>query len=300
MLETAKTPTQCQTMEGRSLRRKVLAQVEVATEKLKKKGILPSLHVVFVGDDVASKIYVDAKLRTAKEVGIDANLHVFPANVSQQELNKCLTTCSEDDAVHGILLQLPLPAGLDATQALNCIAPIKDVDGLTPINAGLLVKSRPEGFKPCTPLGIMRLLSAYHVEVKGKHAVVLGRSPLVGRPMAEMLAQADATVTACHKFTPDISVYTKQADILVVATGNPALVTGDMLKPGAVVIDVGINRLGNNEVVGDCDETTCRYGASMLTPVPGGVGPMTVATLMTNTIDACHKQYELDIIRWDL
>lgn len=297
-MDALKTPEPCRMMEGRTLRRKLLGQVAEAVVGLGKKGILPALHVVLVGEDKASRIYVNAKLRTAKEVGLDASFHQLPEDVSQEELEKLLTTLSEDDAAHGILLQLPLPKGLDKNRALRCITPAKDVDGLTPENIGNLTLCEKESPRPCTPLGIMRLLTSYGVEIKGKRAVVLGRSQLVGRPLAEMLSQADATVTACHKFTPDISVHTKQADLLFVATGNPALVTGDMLKPGAVVVDVGINRLKNNDVVGDCDEHTCRQAASLLTPVPGGVGPMTVTTLMTNTIDACCRQHGLDVPAW--
>ena len=298
MMQQAKTPEQCRMMEGRTLRRKLLAQVQDAVKALGKKGVLPSLHVVLVGESKPSKIYVNAKIRTAEKVGIEAVFHHLPEDANQKDLEKLLTTLSDDDAVHGVLLQLPLPKHLDQRSALACIAPVKDVDGLTPENIGRLTLVDSNSHQPCTPLGIMRLLAAYGVEVKGKQATVLGRSQLVGRPLAEMLSQADATVTACHKFTPDISVYTKQADILFVATGNPALVTGDMLKPGAVVVDVGINRLENNDVVGDCDEQTCRHAASLLTPVPGGVGPMTVATLMTNTIDACRRQHDLEAIEW--
>ena len=286
-------------MEGRSLRRRLLGQVAEDVVTLGKKGILPALHVVKVGDDAPARIYVDAKLRTAKEAGIDANLHPLPAETTQAELEKLLKTLSEDDAAHAVLLQLPLPGRLNKTAALDCIAPVKDVDGLTAANSGGLQAGKT-CHRPCTALGVMRLLRAYDVRLKGLHAVVLGRSHLVGQPLAEMLAQADATVTACHKLTPDISVHTKQADVLVVATGNPALVTGDMLKPGAVVIDVGINRLKNNDVVGDCDEATCRHAASLLTPVPGGVGPMTVATLMTNTLDACRMQHGLETLDWEV
>ena len=299
-MDALKTPEQCRMMEGRTLRRKLLAQVGEAVKALGKKGILPALHVVLVGEDKPSKIYVNAKIRTAEKTGIDATFHHLPEQTTQKDLEKLLTTLSDDDAVHGILLQLPLPPHLDKRSAIGCIAPIKDVDGLTPENIGRLSLTDSDSPRPCTPLGIMRLLAAYGVEVKGKEATVLGRSQLVGRPLAEMLSQADATVTACHKFTPDITIYTKQADILFVATGNPALVTGDMLKPGAVVVDVGINRLENNDVVGDCDEPTCRQAASLLTPVPGGVGPMTVATLMTNTIDACRRQHGLPILEWDV
>ena len=252
-----------------------------------------------MGDDPASEIYVDAKMRAANKVGINAELKQLPSTITQVELDTALEALSNDEGVHGILLQLPLPKGLKKRQALNKIAPHKDVDGLTTHNMGVLVARELGGIRPCTPLGIMRLLKSYSIDFMGKQAVVVGRSQLVGRPVAELLAQAGATVTTCQRHTPDISEYTKQADILVVATGVPSLITSDMIKPGAAVVDVGITRLETGEVVGDCD-LNCRDVAGLLSPVPGGVGPMTVATLMTNTIDAALKQNGEKAHKWEL
>lgn len=286
--------------EGRTLRERLLKQAAEVAAKLKKKGVTPTLYVVLVGDDPASEIYVDAKLRAAKKVGIQAALKHLPSTTTQVELNATLENLSNDGAVHGILLQLPLPKGLKKREALNKIAPKKDVDGLTTTNMGILVARERGGMRPCTPLGILRLLKAYNVPLKGQNAVVIGRSQLVGRPVSELLAQAGATVTTCQRFTPDLGLYTQHADILIVATGVPSLITGDMLKAGATVIDVGITRLDNGDVVGDCDADSCRKVAGLLSPVPGGVGPMTVATLMTNTIDACLKQTGQPAHEWQL
>lgn len=295
----AATTKQHSYMEGRSLRERLFKQAAEVTTQLKKKGVTPTLHVVLVGDNPASEIYVDAKMRAAKKVGITSHLKHMAETTTQAELNAALKALSADPTVHGILLQLPLPKGLKKRQALNCIAPEKDVDGLTTQNMGILVARERGGIRPCTPLGILRLLKSYDVPLKGQNVVVIGRSQLVGRPVSELLAQAGATVTTCQRHTQDISLYTKQADVLVVATGNPALVTGDMLKPGAVVVDVGITRLENGDVVGDCD-TSCRDVASLISPVPGGVGPMTVATLMTNTIDIALKQNGQPAHDWQL
>lgn len=286
-------------MEGRSLRERLFKQAVDVVAKLKKKGVTPTLHVVLVGDDPASEIYVDAKMRAANKVGINAELKQLPSTITQVELDTALEALSNDEGVHGILLQLPLPKGLKKRQALNKITPHKDVDGLTTHNMGVLVARELGGIRPCTPLGIMRLLKSYSIDFMGKQAVVVGRSQLVGRPVAELLAQAGATVTTCQRHTPDISEYTKQADILVVATGVPSLITSDMIKPGAAVVDVGITRLETGEVVGDCD-LNCRDVAGLLSPVPGGVGPMTVATLMTNTIDAALKQNGEKAHKWEL
>lgn len=286
-------------MEGRSLRERLFKQAAEVAAKLKKKGVTPCLHVVLVGEDPASEIYVDAKLRAAEKIGIKAVLKKMPSTTTQVELDTALEALSNDANVHGILLQLPLPKGLKKRQALNKIAPQKDVDGLTTVNMGILVARELGGVRPCTPLGIMRLLKSYNVPLKGQQAVVVGRSHLVGRPVAELLAQAGATVTTCQRHTHDISEYTKRADVLVVATGVPSLITSDMIKPGAAVVDVGITRLETGEVVGDCD-LNCRDVAGLLSPVPGGVGPMTVATLMTNTLDAALKLNGEKAHKWEL
>ena len=286
-------------MEGRTLRERLFKQAVDVAARLKKQGITPSLHVVLVGEDPASEIYVDAKMRAAEKIGINAVLKKMPSSTTQMELDAALEGLSKDDAVHGILLQLPLPKGLKKRQALNKIDPTKDVDGLTTHNMGVLVARELGGMRPCTPMGIMRLLRSYDVEFMGKNAVVIGRSQLVGRPVAELLAQAGATVTTCQRHTADIAEHTQQADIVIVATGVPSLITGDMLKPGAAVVDVGITRLDNGDVVGDCD-ASCKAVAGLLSPVPGGVGPMTVATLMTNTLDAALKQNGQPAHKWEL
>ncbi|HET7203197.1 MAG TPA: bifunctional methylenetetrahydrofolate dehydrogenase/methenyltetrahydrofolate cyclohydrolase FolD [Steroidobacteraceae bacterium] len=252
-------------------------------------GVVPHLAAVLVGEDPASAVYVRNKQLACQKAGMKSSLHRLAATTSQGELLDLVGKLNADPEVHGILVQLPLPKPLDATKVLDAVDPWKDVDGFHPENVGLLQQGRPR-FLPCTPAGVMRLLAVSGLETSGRHAVVIGRSDIVGKPMAALLAQkgADATVTLCHSRTTDIARFTRQADIVVAAVGIPNLVKRDWLKPGAVVIDVGINRVGDN-LVGDVDYAGASQVASAITPVPGGVGPMTIAMLLGNTLLAAER-----------
>ncbi|MCX7902222.1 MAG: bifunctional methylenetetrahydrofolate dehydrogenase/methenyltetrahydrofolate cyclohydrolase FolD, partial [Burkholderiaceae bacterium] len=249
--------------------------------------ITPGLAVMLVGDDPASAIYVRNKIKACEETGIRSYAIHLPATVTQQELLARIRAWNADINVHGILVQLPLPPPFDAQRVIESIDPRKDVDGLHPENAGLLLLGRPQ-LPSCTPAGVMRMLEAAGCNPAGQHAVVIGRSIMVGRPMAMLLLAADATVTLCHSRTPDLSAITRQADILIAAAGRRGLVTADMVKPGAVVIDVGIHRTPDGRVVGDVDFDQVRHVAGALSPVPGGVGPMTIAMLLHNTVRAAE------------
>jgi methylenetetrahydrofolate dehydrogenase (NADP+)/methenyltetrahydrofolate cyclohydrolase len=251
-------------------------------------GAKPGLAAVRIGDDPASKIYVRNKVRACVEVGVRSQEVPLPATCSAADAVAALEKLNRDPAVHGILLQLPLPAHLDAGVIVHTIAPAKDVDGLTRHSLGSLLAGRP-GFQPCTPAGIMVLLERAGVPIDGRHAVVVGRSVIVGKPMALMLMGRGATVTICHTRTGDLAAETRRADILVAAAGRPRLVTGDMVKPGAAVIDVGINRRPDGKLAGDVDFESARHVAGWITPVPGGVGPMTVAMLIANTVAAAEQ-----------
>jgi methylenetetrahydrofolate dehydrogenase (NADP+)/methenyltetrahydrofolate cyclohydrolase len=292
-----------QVVSGRKLRDTLLAQAATVSARLREMGIVPHLAVVLVGDNPASQVYVQAKTKAAEACGIASSVHPLPATVSQAELGALIDRLNAHDGVHGILLQLPLPDGLCRDTAIDGIHPAKDVDGLTPTNVGLLELKR-EGLKPCTPLGIMRILHHLGTPLKGIDAVMIGRSDLVGRPMASLLAQAEATVTMCHRYTKDIGLYLKSADLVIVAAGSPELVKGYQLKAGATVIDVGITPVtdaeGNRRLLGDCAFDSCKGVAAYITPVPGGVGPMTVASLMTNTLDATCRQHALPVPDWRL
>jgi methylenetetrahydrofolate dehydrogenase (NADP+)/methenyltetrahydrofolate cyclohydrolase len=257
---------------------------EGAARLLKEKGVVPHLAAVLVGDDPASAVYVRNKHIACQKAGFKSTLHRLAATTSQAELMTLVQALNADPDVHGILVQLPLPKGLDSTAILDAIHPSKDVDGFHAENVGLMSQGRPR-FLPCTPAGVMRMLKVSGIPTSGKHAVVIGRSDIVGKPMAMLLAQkgVDATVTLCHSRTPDLGAFCRAADILVAAIGIPEFVKGDMVKPGAVVIDVGINRLGD-KLVGDVDYEAAAKVASAITPVPGGVGPMTIAMLLENTL----------------
>lgn len=250
----------------------------------------PGLDVVLVGDDPASQVYVRNKHAACGRVGIAGNLHRLPSTTTEAALLAQIEQLNADPRVDGILVQLPLPAGLDATQILDRIDPRKDVDAFHPENVGLLVQGRPR-FQPCTPHGILRLLAHYGVETAGRHAVVLGRSEIVGKPMANLLLQkgrgADATVTVCHSRTPDVAQFTRQADLLIAAVGRPRFVTAEMVRPGATVIDVGIHRV-DGRLVGDVDFEGVRQVAGRISPVPGGVGPLTIAMLLHNALQAAR------------
>jgi methylenetetrahydrofolate dehydrogenase (NADP+)/methenyltetrahydrofolate cyclohydrolase len=275
-------------LDGRTVAQKVLAEVRAGVERLRAAtGVAPTLAVVLVGDFAPSKIYVANKKKAAESVGIASRDLVYPQGLGQDALLRALDDLNADPAVHGILLQLPLPAGLDEAQAVGAIAPAKDVDALTPTNLGRLLAGEP-GPVPCTPAGCLELLDHYGAELKGAEAVVIGRSRLVGKPLAQLLLARHATVTMCHTRTRDLATHTRRAEILCVAAGRPGVVTGDMVKPGAWVIDVGINRLETGALVGDVDFDAVRRRAHAVTPVPGGVGPMTIAMLMRNTLRAAQ------------
>lgn len=272
------------------LRLSIKRHVDVLIEDHK---ILPTLAVVIVGDDPASQIYVRNKKKTAEKAGIRSIVHALPGNTSQDELLLLVQKLNKDAMIHGILVQLPLPKQIDEATIIRVIDPLKDVDGLHIENAGRLASGLP-GLFPCTPLGCIALLKTIHRNLSGLHAVVIGRSNLVGKPLAQLLLRENCTVTVCHSRTPNISHVTREADILIAAVGKPELVKHDWVKPGAVVIDVGINRSGDT-IVGDVDFASVSTVAGYLTPVPGGVGPMTIACLLGNTVAAACRQNELTI-----
>lgn len=245
----------------------------------------PGLAVILVGDDPASTIYVRNKRQACEEAGIHSIYHHLPVNVEESQLIQLIQSLNADNKIDGILLQLPLPAHIDTDRMLECISPQKDVDGFHAYNLGRLAQRRPL-LRPCTPLGVMILLDHINQPYKGKHAVVVGASNIVGRPMALELLIAGATVTICHRFTQDLQVYVKQADILVAAVGKPGIIKGEWIKEGATVIDIGITRLANGSLAGDVEFEAAKSRAAWITPVPGGVGPMTVAVLMRNTLTA--------------
>jgi methylenetetrahydrofolate dehydrogenase (NADP+)/methenyltetrahydrofolate cyclohydrolase len=277
-------------IDGKQIAEQTRAEHAAAASALvTERGVTPHLAAVLVGDDPASAVYVRNKQIACQKAGIKSTLHRLPATTSQAQLLDLVAALNADRDVHGILVQLPLPKGIDATLVLDTIDPAKDVDGFHPENVGLLQQGRPR-FLPCTPAGVMRMLAVSGVETSGRHAVVLGRSDIVGKPMAALLAQkgVDATVTICHSRTRDIGQYTRAADILVAAIGIPRFVKGDMVKAGAVVIDVGINRVGD-KLVGDVDYDAAAQAAAAITPVPGGVGPMTIAMLLGNTVRAARE-----------
>lgn len=253
------------------------------------RGIVPGLHVVLVGEDPASKVYVASKEKLAVEVGMNSVAHRLPADTTEAQLLAKLAELNADDSVDGILVQLPLPKHIDTGRIIDAIDPAKDVDGLHPINAGLLAGGK-NGLVPCTPLGSMLLLKQALPSLSGLDAVVIGRSELVGRPVAQLLLQADCTVTIAHSRTRDLAAVVKRADIVIAAVGRPRMVKGDWIKPGATVIDVGINRLPDGKLTGDVDFAEAVKVAGAITPVPGGVGPMTIACLLKNTLTAFHAR----------
>lgn len=277
-------------IDGKALAKKIRDEVKIDVARLKeRKGIIPKLAVVLVGEDPPSQIYVRNKERACAEVGIASEARRIPSSIKQKELVDLIKTLNNDETISGILVQLPLPQGLDETEALNEIKEEKDVDGLHPTNMGKLLKGEDPLFIPCTPQGIMELILSTGVEIKGKEAVVIGRSNIVGKPAAILLLQSHATVTICHSRTKDLGEVVKRADILVAAVGSPAIVHGKMVKEGAIVIDVGTNRVGE-KLVGDVDYESANQRAAYITPVPGGVGPMTIAMLLKNTYKAAERQ----------
>jgi len=278
------------TLDGKAVAQKVLDDVRAGVARLKERsGIAPTLAVVLVGDFAPSKVYVANKKRAADTVGIASQDHIHPEGLDLAALLSLLRRLNADPKVHAILLQLPLPAGLDEDEAIAAIAPEKDADGLHPENLGHLLAGSPT-VVPCTPAGCLEILDHYGCELKGAEAVVIGRSRLVGKPLAHLLLARHATVTMCHTRTRDLAAHTRRADVLCVAAGRPRTVMGDMVKEGAWVVDVGINRLETGKLVGDVDFASVAPRARAITPVPGGVGPMTIAMLLRNTLRAAERQ----------
>ena len=277
-----------QLIDGNAIAAKIRAEVAHRTKALAARGIRPRLAIVLVGDDPASQVYVKHKVNDSTQTGLIADLERYPATFAEAELLARIQALNADPAVHGILVQLPLPKHMDAHRVIEAISPAKDVDGFHVANAGALLVGRP-GFRPCTPYGCMKMLEHIGCELAGRHAVVIGRSNIVGKPMALLLLQKNATVTICHSATRDLAAITRQADVVVAAVGRRNLVTADMVKPGAVVIDVGMNRDAEGKLCGDVDFAGVREVAGWITPVPGGVGPMTRAMLLVNTIEAAER-----------
>jgi methylenetetrahydrofolate dehydrogenase (NADP+)/methenyltetrahydrofolate cyclohydrolase len=278
-------------MDGVAVSRAIRAQWKERAEGLTKQGVTPGLAVILVGDSPASQVYVRNKVKACSDMGLHSELHQFPADVSEQTVLARIAKLNGNPKIHGILVQLPLPPQIDNTKVLEAISVEKDADGCHLYNLGALVAGGTV-FPPCTPYGVMALLDHYRIPIEGCNAVVVGRSNIVGKPMALMLLARSATVSICTSKTRDLRQYTSIADILVVATGKPKMITGDMLRPGAVVVDVGINRMPDGKLVGDVDFDSAQEKASYITPVPGGVGPMTITMLLANTVQAAERVAE--------
>ncbi|MDP3519811.1 MAG: bifunctional methylenetetrahydrofolate dehydrogenase/methenyltetrahydrofolate cyclohydrolase FolD [Hydrogenophaga sp.] len=277
-----------QLIDGNALSRQLRQEVTERVIALKARGVTPGLAVVLVGDNAASQVYVRNKVKACEDTGMHSILERYTADLSEAELLKRVEALNNDPAIHGILVQLPLPAHNDAQKVIEAISPAKDVDGFHIASAGALMTGMP-GFWPCTPYGCMKMLESIGYSLKGKHAVVIGRSNIVGKPMALMLLQQNATVTICHSGTQDLKAMTLQADVIVAAVGKRDVLTADMVKPGAVVIDVGMNRNDEGKLCGDVDFAGVKEVASHITPVPGGVGPMTITMLMVNTLESAER-----------
>ena len=275
-------------LDGAAMARAVLAELKDRVALLAQRGVTPGLATVLVGDNPASQVYVRNKARACSEIGMHAFVHELHAGVDEAEVLSKVAALNADAAIHGIIVQLPLPRGLDSQRILQSIAIDKDVDGFNWANLGAIVDGPPQ-LAPCTPLGVVDMLDRAGVALEGRHAVVVGRSSIVGKPLALMLIARGATVTVCNSKTPDLAVVTRMADILVAAAGRPRLITADMVKPGAIVIDVGINRLPDGKLVGDVDYEAVSARVGAISPVPGGVGRMTVAMLVANTVTAAEK-----------
>ncbi|MBL8398993.1 MAG: bifunctional methylenetetrahydrofolate dehydrogenase/methenyltetrahydrofolate cyclohydrolase FolD [Candidatus Accumulibacter sp.] len=276
-------------LDGNALAQKLRADFKTRAEALTSRGQRPGLAVILVGEDQASQVYVRNKVNACLQVGIHSEKIVYPLDTAQQTVLDKIAQLNADPTIHGILVQLPLPRHFDSDTVLEAISPKKDVDGFHAENVGALIQGRPR-FIPCTPYGVMQLFADAAIELRGKEAVILGRSNIVGKPMAMLLMQASATVTVCHSQTRDLAAHTRRADILVAALGKAKFVTAEMVKPGAVVIDVGINRLPDGKLCGDVDFGPVSEKASAITPVPGGVGPMTITMLLANTLEAAERE----------
>jgi methylenetetrahydrofolate dehydrogenase (NADP+) / methenyltetrahydrofolate cyclohydrolase len=278
-----------QLIDGNALSKQLRAEVAQRAAALVARGVTPGLAVVLVGENPASAVYVRNKVKACADNGLHSVLEKYDATLTEAELLARIDALNDDPAIHGILVQLPLPPHIDSHKVIEAISPEKDVDGFHVASAGALMVGQP-GFRPCTPYGCMKMLESIGVNPRGKHAVVIGRSNIVGKPMAMLLLAANATVTICHSATPDLALHTRQADIVVAAVGKRNVLTADMVKPGAVVIDVGMNRNDEGKLCGDVDFAGVSEVASWITPVPGGVGPMTITMLLVNTIEAAERR----------
>jgi methylenetetrahydrofolate dehydrogenase (NADP+) / methenyltetrahydrofolate cyclohydrolase len=276
-------------IDGNALAKSIRAEVAERARSLKAKGVTPGLALILVGEDPASQVYVKHKVTDSQEAGLHSLLERYPADLPEATLLERIRALNGDPAIDGILVQLPLPKHMDAAKVIEAISPAKDVDGFHVASAGALMIGRP-GFVPCTPSGCMKMLESIGYDLRGKNAVVIGRSNIVGKPMAMLLLQQNATVTICHSATKDLAAHTRQADVVVAAVGKRNVLTADMVKPGAVVIDVGMNRNDEGKLCGDVDFAGVREVAGWITPVPGGVGPMTRAMLLVNTLEAAERR----------
>ena len=277
-----------QIIDGKALAAQIRTEVTQRVAAIKAQGVTPGLAVILVGDNPASQVYVRNKVKACSDCGMHSVLEKYDATMSEAALLERVHALNADPAIHGILVQLPLPAHIDAQKVIETISPAKDVDGFHIASAGALMTGMP-GFWPCTPYGCMKMLESIGYNLRGKHAVVIGRSNIVGKPMALMLLAQDATVTICHSRTPDLAAITRQADVIVAAVGKRNVLTADMVKPGAVVLDVGMNRNDEGQLCGDVDFDGVKNVASHITPVPGGVGPMTITMLLVNTLQAAER-----------
>ena len=275
-------------IDGKSLAQKIRGNLKIDCDELKKKGVLPKLAVILVGDDSASKVYVRNKNRACEEVGIDFEEYLLNADITQEELINLINSLNNKKDVHGILLQSPIPNHLDINEAFRTIIPEKDVDGFNPLNVGKLTLGQ-DTFVSCTPYGVMKMFEEYNIDLEGKNLTIIGRSNIVGKPLIQCCLNKNATVTVCHSRTKDLKEHTKNADIVICAIGKAKFITADMVKEGAAIIDVGINRTEEGKLVGDVDFENVEKKASFITPVPGGVGPMTIAMLMNNVIKAAKQ-----------
>ncbi len=272
-------------LDGKKLANKIQEKIKEDVELLKKGSITPGLAVILIGDDPASRVYVKKKAEACKEVGVYSVVHEMPENIKEETILNTIKLMNENENINGILVQLPLPKHINQTKILEAIDPKKDVDGFHPFNMGRLCLDL-DSFVPCTPLGVMEIFKEYQIDLKGKDVCIVGASNIVGKPMAALLINAFATVDICHIYTKDLKEHTKRADIVIVGVGKAGLITEDMVKDGAIVIDIGINRLDNGKLAGDVDFDNIAPKCSYITPVPGGVGPMTIAMLLSNTIKA--------------
>jgi methylenetetrahydrofolate dehydrogenase (NADP+)/methenyltetrahydrofolate cyclohydrolase len=287
-MSTLSSATQAINIDGVALSAQLREDVTRRTLALKARGITPGLAVVLVGDNPASQVYVRNKVKACADSGLHSVLERYDADMTEAALLARIDALNKDPSIHGILVQLPVPAHIDANKVIEAISPSKDVDGFHIASAGALMVGQP-GFLPCTPYGCMKMLESIGYELRGKHAVVIGRSNIVGKPMAMLLLQKNATVTICHSGTKDLKAITQQGDVIVAAVGKRNVLTADMVKPGAVVIDVGMNRNDEGKLCGDVDFAGVRQVASYITPVPGGVGPMTVTMLLVNTLESAER-----------